>query len=99
MFKLMVLYQKPDDPAAFMKHFQELHLPLARAIPGLEKVEINAVDMQIGAPRYFLISELHFRDRATLEGALKSPENRAAGADLANFTSSPPDFLVAEVLD
>jgi uncharacterized protein (TIGR02118 family) len=98
MLKLMVLYRKPEDPAAFMKHFTEVHLPLAKAVPGLVKIEAAQIDLYFGGPHYVLISELYFPDRATFDTAMQSPENRAAGADLAKFAPGMAEFLLAEVL-
>jgi len=98
MFKLMVLYRKPQDPEAFMRHFTEVHLPLAKAVPGLVKIEVGQIDLYFGGPHYILISELYFPDRATLDMALRSPENHAAGADLANFAPGMAEFLLAEVV-
>ena len=41
MAVLMVLYNKPADPAAFDKHYFEKHIPLAKKIPGLRRYEVN----------------------------------------------------------
>ncbi len=34
MVKLTVLYGHPTDPAAFDRHYQEVHIPLARTMQG-----------------------------------------------------------------
>ena len=37
--KLVVLYTQPDDPAAFEEHYLGVHMPLAGAVPGLQRAE------------------------------------------------------------
>ena len=34
MMRLTVLYGHPDDPAAFDKYYEEVHLPLAKKMQG-----------------------------------------------------------------
>lgn len=36
MAKLLVLYGHPNDPAAFDKSYQEIHIPLAKRMQGLK---------------------------------------------------------------
>ena len=33
--RFIVLWGAPDDPEAFNRHYQEVHIPLARKLPGL----------------------------------------------------------------
>ena len=87
VYKLIALYKRPADPAAFERHYADVHLPLARKVPGLERLVLNR---PVPAPwggdvPYHLIAELHFPDQETFEAAMRSPENRAAGRDLRQF--------------
>ena len=41
MFKLVALYSKPEDPAAFEKHYAEVHRPLVERIPGLSRLVVS----------------------------------------------------------
>ena len=41
MVKLVAVYKKPDDTAAFDKHYFEAHLPLAKKMPGLIRTELE----------------------------------------------------------
>ena len=43
MIKLMALYKKPDDEATFLKHYNEVHIPLVNKVPGLARTVINRV--------------------------------------------------------
>lgn len=97
MIKLLALYKKPGDIAAFMKYYEETHIPLVEKIPGLAKTVVNRVTgSPMGEPAYFLIAELHFPDKATFDAAVASPEFRATGADLANFAKGIVTLLFVE---
>lgn len=39
--KMVVLYETPQDPAAFTAYYEETHLPLVTAIPALATVMIG----------------------------------------------------------
>ncbi|HEX2494593.1 MAG TPA: EthD family reductase [Steroidobacter sp.] len=87
MYKLVALYTQPADPAAFEKHYREVHRPLVERIPGLAKVVVNrgVEPPRGGAPAYYLMGEMHFADEAMFKAAMASPEMAAAGKDLRNF--------------
>ncbi len=98
MFKLIVLYDHPDDEEAFLKYYREVHTPLVRKVPGLERLVVNRVvgDPMGGRPRFFLVAEMHFKDRAAFEAAAATPEFRATGKDVANFAAGKVTLLLAE---
>jgi len=87
MYKLIALYREPPDPAAFDRHYDEIHAPLARQIPGLSRLIVHrAVTPPWGGPSpYYLVAELQFPDEATFHAAMASPENRATAKDLRQF--------------
>lgn len=99
MKKLIALYRQPADVDAFLKHYQEVHLPLVAKTPGLLRTEINRVTAAPmgGEPPYFLIAEMVFADQDSFDAAMKSPENRAAGKDLMGFARDIVTLLVADV--
>ncbi len=98
MAKLMVLYGKPRDAAAFDAHYFEKHVPIAKRLPGLKRFEVSAsaINMPQGGPPYHLVAQLEFDSLQALGAAMASPEGRAAGADLANFATGGADLLVFE---
>ena len=97
MYKLIALYTKPEDPAAFEKYYAEVHRPLVDRIPGLSRLVLNrGMDAPWGAPpQYYLIAELHFPDEATFKAAMASPENAACGKDLRKFAANIATLMVA----
>ena len=96
----MVLYKTPADPEAFMRHYRETHLPLVARIPGLVKAEITRIERTLmGNQGYFLLAELFFADAESFKAAMKSPENAATGADLANFAEGLATVMTGETIE
>jgi uncharacterized protein (TIGR02118 family) len=97
MVKLVALYRKPADPAAFDKAYFETHVPLVKKVPGLRRIEVARVT---GAPRgepdFILLAEMYFDDKAALERAMSSPENMEAGKNLMGFARGLVTFIFAE---
>lgn len=98
MVKLVALYRKPEDAAAFDKHYFEVHTPLALKMPGLVRAEIaKSVGAPGGEPAYYLTAELYFKDMAALGAAMSSPEGKAAAKDLMSFAGKLVTMYFAEV--
>ncbi len=93
--KLMVLYRRPADEAAFWAHYQQVHLPLVAKIPGLERCTVNRVEKTLlGEDAPFVITELRFANQEAFDTAMASPENRTAGRDTVNFAAGLFTLLV-----
>ncbi|SFN87922.1 conserved hypothetical protein [Pseudonocardia ammonioxydans] len=95
MFQLTVLYNHPEDPAAFDKHYDEVHIPLAKKLPGLQRFSVSRpVAGPDGAqPPYHLVAVLEFADAAAFQAGMGSEEGQAASADLANFAGAGVSLL------
>jgi uncharacterized protein (TIGR02118 family) len=80
---MVVIYRTPKNVEAFDRHYFDIHVPLAKKIPGLRKYEIShgPVAVLAGVPDVYLIGTLYFDDLAAIKRAFASPEGRAAGAD------------------
>lgn len=86
--RVAVCYGLPEDTAAFDQHYSEVHVPLARAVPGLIDFTWGTLDsLDDSSPPYYAIASLYFEDEASLQIGLSSPEMKAAGKDLRNFAS------------
>jgi uncharacterized protein (TIGR02118 family) len=99
MIQLTVLYGHPTDPAAFDRHYQETHAPLAQKIPGLKGYVVNkpaSANPQEPSP-YYLIADLYFENAAALQAGFQSAEGRAATADVENFATGGVTMLAGEV--
>lgn len=96
--KLIAMYKKPADEAAFLAHYNDIHLPLVAKLPNLQKTVVNRItgSPMGGEPPYYMIVEMHFADRAAFDEAMASPENRAAGKDVMSFAADLITLVVAE---
>ncbi|TCK20860.1 EthD family reductase [Pseudonocardia endophytica] len=90
MFQLTALYNHPEDPAAFDKHYDGVHAPLAKKIPGIQRMTIQrpGPDAEGNKPKYHLIAVLEFADAEAFAAGLGGPEGAAAVADLENFAGA-----------
>lgn len=89
MLKFMVvLFRRPDLTAdQFRRHLEDVHAPLAKALPGLEKYRQNyaGVSPKQRHPGWDAIVELYFESREAMEAAWASPQGAASDADLPLF--------------
>ncbi|MDN5750519.1 MAG: EthD family reductase, partial [Pseudonocardia sp.] len=90
MYQLTALYNHPEDAAAFDKHYDEVHAPLAKKIPGLDHFSVSRpVAGPDGAtPPYHLVAVLQFADEAAFGAGMGGAEGQAAVDDLPNFAGA-----------
>ena len=95
MFQLTALYSHPEDPAAFDKHYREVHAVLVSKLPGLQKFTMSwpAPGEDGAKPSYHLIATLIWDSAEDLQAALATPEGEATMADLPNFAGAGVDIL------
>lgn len=100
MVKLVVLYKKPSDVAAFEKHYREIHLPLARKMPGIRRMDVSHVTGSPGGEaKYYMMAEIYFDTKESMMAALASPEGKAAGKDIMKVAGDIMHMMFAEVRD
>jgi uncharacterized protein (TIGR02118 family) len=86
MMRFLVLYDTPAHPEAFDQHYRDVHIPLAKALPGLRRYTLGRPAAAVrGEGPYYLVAELDFDSSEALRAAFDSPEGRAAAADVANL--------------
>lgn len=83
MARMVVIYKTPADPAAFDKHYFDVHIPLAKDLPGLKSYEVSKgpIVALAGATDTYLIGTLHFDSLAAIKEAFASECRRACAAD------------------
>ncbi len=98
MMRFLVVYETPSDPAAFDLHYREVHIPLAKKLPGLRRYTIsrNASAVRGGEP-YYLVAELDWDDQDALKAAFASPEGQATARDVANLATEGVRSMIFEV--
>lgn len=79
MARMVVVYRTPKDVEAFNRHYFDVHIPLAKKLPGLKKYEIShgPVGVLAGSPDVYLIGTVHFDTLETMKAAFASPEGLA----------------------
>ena len=40
MVKFTVIYGHPDDPAAFEEYYENTHMPIARKMPNVQRIDL-----------------------------------------------------------
>lgn len=95
MFQLTALYNHPEDVAAFDTHYDTVHAPLARKIPGLARFTVSrpAPGPDGAKPAYHLVAVLEFPDAAAFQAGMGGEEGQAAVADLENFAGAGVSLL------
>lgn len=95
---LNVLYNAPQDPAAFEAYYAATHLPLVGKIEGVANaVLIKCLPNADGsAPAYYRIAQLFFADAATMGASLGSAAGQAAVNDIGNFADGGVTVVVGE---
>jgi uncharacterized protein (TIGR02118 family) len=100
MYQLIALFREPKDTLAFDAAYADLHLPLARKIPGLHSLTVSRiVPSREGKAKYYQMSVLNFADRDGYKTAMKSPENAEAGRNLEAIAPGIVEFYTAETLE
>lgn len=104
MARMVVIYRTPTDPQAFDAHYFNVHIPLAKKLPGIRKYEVSRrpILTPAGDPEPYLIGTLYFDDLDAIRTAFATPEGRACAADRRNLAPNDDDvqmylFDAAEV--
>ena len=79
--RFVVLYDTPTDVDAFERHYNDVHIPLARQYPGLRRyTRSHDPASVIGEPCY-MVAMLDWDDMAALEAALGSEVGQQTAQD------------------
>jgi uncharacterized protein (TIGR02118 family) len=101
MAKVIALYKTPADPAAFDRYYRDVHVPIAKKVPGLRRYEVSRgiIGMLGGRAPYHLIALLTFDSAADVQTALTSPEGQATAADIGNFATGGVEVYFADMAE
>lgn len=80
---MVVIYRTPRDPAAFDAHYFDVHVPLAKRLPGLQRYEISKrpIATPAGDAEPYLVATLYFDTFEALRAAFATPVGRECAAD------------------
>jgi uncharacterized protein (TIGR02118 family) len=90
MAQLLIIYNQPDDPAAFDNYYYGTHVPIFAETPGIRSVTFSQgpISTLAGASNTYLIAEVTFDSMESLQAGLASEPAQAAVADLPNFAGA-----------
>lgn len=93
MARMLVIYRTPANPEAFDQHYFNVHIPLAKQLPGLIKYEVSKgpIVALAGAENPYLVGTLHFESMDALKAAFASECGRACAADRLIFAPDDKD--------
>ncbi|MDH7796242.1 MULTISPECIES: EthD family reductase [unclassified Beijerinckia] len=96
MAKMLVIYNKPADPAAFEKHYFDVHVPLAKRLPGLRRYETStgAIVRPGASDTPHFVATLYFDSVAAIREAFASETGKACAADRVRFAPNDGDYLM-----
>ncbi|MEP7235994.1 MAG: EthD family reductase [Ignavibacteriota bacterium] len=105
MITLTAIFKKPEDAAAFDAHYENVHAPLMKKVPGMRKMEVTRFSKML-TPANALLSEqpymqctMYFDDKDAFKAAMATEENKAAGTDLMNFAGPLVSMVIGSVED
>lgn len=88
MYRVLISYGHPDDPAAFDDYYASTHLPLAAQIPGVMHFAAGRCESLDGTtPAFYMFADIGFATREDALAGLSSPQGQAAAADIAAFAT------------
>ena len=88
--RFLAAYETPADPAAFDRHYRQVHIPLLRQLPGLRRYTASRDVMALHGAPYYLIAELDWDTMDELRAAFSSTEGQATAADAARLQRARP---------
>nr|WP_294508327.1 EthD family reductase [uncultured Rhodopila sp.] len=97
MVKVTVLYGEPKDPAAFESYYLGKHMPMVYRVKGIARIELGKPGPGPDGkpPAFYRITELWFKDAATLKAVTSRPEWKKIVDDVPNFASGGATILVS----
>ncbi len=96
---IQVFYGHPDDPAAFRDYLVNVHVPLAKNVPGVQEILVHTglTGMDQSPGEVYMIGTVVFGSQSNLESGLASQEGQAAYADVAKFATGGFTAYLAHV--
>jgi uncharacterized protein (TIGR02118 family) len=81
--RFLVLYPPPTDVEAFEKHYFEVHVPLAKQLPGLRRYTVSRNLSRVRGPGpYYPVTALDWDDMDSLRRDFGSPLGQEAARDV-----------------
>ena len=88
MARFLALWDTPEDPEFFERHYREVHVPLVLKLPGVRRYTFSRDARSVRGELYYRVGEVDFDDITALRRAFASPEGRAAASDVDALSST-----------
>ncbi len=83
MAHFFVAYEQPADAAAFDRHYFDVHVPLAKGLPGLRSYSISRNPTTVrGLEPDYLVALLEWEDMDSLRQDFASPLGQETARDV-----------------
>jgi uncharacterized protein (TIGR02118 family) len=92
MIRFLVQYPTPNDVEAFERHYNEVHLPLAKKLPGLRSYSVGRNVSAVRGEAFYLVAELEWDDLDSLQHDFASPLGRECAEDADRLAELCPDI-------
>jgi uncharacterized protein (TIGR02118 family) len=83
--RFVVMYDVPSDIDAFERHYNDVHIPLAKQLPGLRRYTRSHEPAPVRGEPYYMVVMLDWDDMAALEAAFGSEIGRRTAEDASNL--------------
>ena len=83
MARMIAIYKTPKDTVAFDKHYFEIHIPMAKKLPGLIKYDVGRMPIisTTGHTDIYCIGTLHFESLEAIKTAFASSQGQLCAID------------------
>jgi uncharacterized protein (TIGR02118 family) len=80
-------FPRPGEEEEFERHYRDVHVPLAAAIPGTVSLTLTRTGegLEGSPPSYYRVAETVFESKAALLAAMATPQWAALRADAATM--------------
>jgi len=100
MVRLLVLYNTPENPEAFDRHYNEIHIPLAKRLPGLLRYTVSRnISVARGGKEFYLVAELDWENPEAMRAAMASEIGKETTADVPKFAPNGVTTVSYEVAE
>ncbi|MCU1642448.1 MAG: ethyl tert-butyl ether degradation protein EthD [Nocardia sp.] len=81
--RFVVMYDLPSDVEAFERHYWDVHIPLAKQLPGLRRYTVSRDAKPVIGEPYYLVGMLDWDDVDALGQSFESEIGRQCATDVA----------------
>jgi uncharacterized protein (TIGR02118 family) len=85
-----VAYEQPSDVAAFERHYFDVHVPLAKRLPGLRSYSVSRNPTTVRGEDAYLVALLEWDDMDSLRRDFASPLGQEMSRDVDHLATLCP---------